>query len=183
MRPLGEGVPVRAVRRGDHISVGQSAANTDGDRLLADCDVQKPRQLAGAEAFLNLLLEASDQEHLPEKLAQNLLRDPAALFDFRHGRDSTLRAMRLVEHFESGLPRRRQSQRSRLVEQFRQLMSTLPDDWQSTRLRLNVTDEEDAARAAELLGPTNPGRRGKTINFAAARRGGGVAPDHIEALL
>jgi hypothetical protein len=91
--------------------------------------------------------------------------------------------MRLVEHFESGLPGRRQSERSRLVEQFRQLMSTLPDDWQSTRLRLIVADEEDAARAAALLGPTNPGRRGKVINFAAARRGGGVAPDHIEALL
>ena len=91
--------------------------------------------------------------------------------------------MRLVEHFESGLPRRRQSQRSRLVEQFRQLMTTLPDDWQSTRLRLNVADEEDAARAAALLGPTNPGRRGRAINFATARRGAGVAPDQLEALL
>jgi hypothetical protein len=91
--------------------------------------------------------------------------------------------MRLVEHFESGLPRRRQSERLRLVEQFRQLMTTLPEDWQSTRLRLNVSDEEDAARAAALLGPTNPGRRGRAINFATARRGAGVAPDQLEALL
>jgi hypothetical protein len=71
--------------------------------------------------------------------------------------------MRLVEHFESGLPRRRQSERLRLVEQFRQLMTTLPDDWQSTVL--NVTDEEDAAQAAALAGPRSnllnrpPGRR------------------------
>ena len=91
--------------------------------------------------------------------------------------------MRLVEHFESGLPRPRQAERIRLVEQFRRLMSTLPDDWQSARLRLIVGNEEDAARAAALLGPTNPGRRGKVINFAAARRGAGVAPEHIEALL
>ena len=91
--------------------------------------------------------------------------------------------MRLVEHFESGLPRPRQWEGLRLVEQFRQLMSSLPDDWQSTRLRLIVANEEDAGRAAALLGPTNPGRRGKVINFAAARRGAGVAPEQIEALL
>src|SRR5882724_7304337 len=160
MRALCERVPMRAVRRGNHVAVGKRAADADSDRLLPDRDVQEPRQLAGAEALLDLLLEAPDQEHLPEELAQGLLGDPAALFDFRHGRDSTLRAMRLVEHFESGLPGRRQSERLRLVEQFRQLMSTLPDDWQSARLRLIVGNEEDGARAAALLGPTNPGRRG-----------------------
>jgi hypothetical protein len=183
MRAFGKRVPVSAVCRGDHVAVRERAADADGDRLLADRDMQKPRQLAGPEALLDLFLEASDQKHLPEELAQGLLGDAAALFDFRHGRDSTLRAMRLVEHFESGLPRRRQSEGLRLVERFRQLMSTLPDDWQSTRLRLIVANEEDAGRAAALLGPTNPGRRGKVINFAAARRGAGVAPEQIEALL
>jgi hypothetical protein len=70
-----------------------------------------------------------------------------------------------------------------LVEQFRELESTLPDGWQSARLRLTVPDESDSGRAAELLGPTNPGRRGKVIDFATARRGAGVGPDRIRGLL
>src|SRR6266480_3499382 len=98
--------------------------------------------IAGRETLLDLLLETPDQEHLPKELAQRLVRDPATLLDFRHGRDSTLRAMALVE-------------------QFRRLESGLPDGWQSARLRLVIPDEGDCARAAALLGPTNPGRRGK----------------------
>jgi hypothetical protein len=91
MSPLGERVPVRAVRRGDDVVVGERAADPDVDRLLADRDVKEARQLARPEALLDLLLEPPDQEHLPEELAQRLFRDPAALFDFRHGPDSTLR--------------------------------------------------------------------------------------------
>jgi len=71
----------------------------------------------------------------------------------------------------------------RLVEQFRRLTSSLPDGWQSIRLRLTAGDERDAARAAALLGPTNPGRRGKVINFTTARRGAGIGPDQIRVLL
>ena len=70
-----------------------------------------------------------------------------------------------------------------LVEQFRRLASSLPDGWQSARLRLIVADEEDSARTAALLGPTNPGRHGKVINFESARRGAGVGPDRIRELL
>jgi hypothetical protein len=70
-----------------------------------------------------------------------------------------------------------------LVEQFRGLQSRLPADWKSAGLRLIVGDERDAARAAALLGPTNPGRRGKAINFATARHGAGVGPDRIRELL
>jgi hypothetical protein len=70
-----------------------------------------------------------------------------------------------------------------LVEQFGQLSSSLSDGWQSARLRLLVADERDSARAAALLGPTNPGHRGKVINFATARRGAGVGPDRIRELL
>jgi hypothetical protein len=71
----------------------------------------------------------------------------------------------------------------RLVEQFRRLESSLPDGWQSARLRLIVADEKAAARATALLGPTNPGRHDKAINFETARRGAGVGPDGIRALL
>jgi hypothetical protein len=70
-----------------------------------------------------------------------------------------------------------------LVEQFRRLQSRLPVDWESAGLRLIVGDERDAARAAALLGPTNPGRRGKAINFATARHGAGVGADRIRELL
>jgi hypothetical protein len=70
-----------------------------------------------------------------------------------------------------------------LVEQFRSLSSSLPDGWQSARLRLVLADERDSARAAALLGPTNPGRRGRVINFATARHGAGIGPDRIRELL
>jgi hypothetical protein len=71
----------------------------------------------------------------------------------------------------------------RLVEQFRRLESTLPGSWRSVHMRLIVTDESDAARAATLLGPTNPGRHGKVINFWMGRRGAGVSTDRIRELL
>jgi hypothetical protein len=70
-----------------------------------------------------------------------------------------------------------------LVGQFRALTSDLPADWRSAGFRLTVDDERDAARASALLGPTNPGRRGRVINFAAATRGAGVGPDRIVGLL
>jgi hypothetical protein len=71
----------------------------------------------------------------------------------------------------------------RLAEQFRRIYHELPDGWQAARLRLTVDDEGDCGRAAALLGPTNPGRHGKVIDFATARRGAGVGPDRIHALL
>ena len=70
-----------------------------------------------------------------------------------------------------------------LVEQFQAVAASLPDDWRSARLRLTVPDEGDCGRAAALLGPTNPGRHGKVINFATARGGIGVGPDRIRELL
>src|SRR6185312_6139415 len=148
-----------------HVAVRERPTNPDRDGLLADRDVQEPRQLAGAEALLDLLLEAPDQEHLPEELAQGLLRDPAALLDFRHGRDSTLPIVALVERFS-------------------RLQADLPDDWQSAQVRLAIPDEGDCARATALLAPANPGRRGKMINFTIARRGDtGLAPEQISSLL
>jgi hypothetical protein len=93
----------------------------------------------------------------------------------------------LVEHFppiETVLPGRWPSTSGwPLVDQFQGLTSNLRDDWQSVRLRLIVADEKSAARAAALLGPTNPGVRGKVINFTTARRGAGVGPDRIGQLL
>jgi hypothetical protein len=71
----------------------------------------------------------------------------------------------------------------RLVEQWRQVQQSLPADWGIARLKLTVPDEREAARAASLLGPLNPGRRGNVVRFFAARRGGGPSPDAVGRLL
>jgi hypothetical protein len=71
----------------------------------------------------------------------------------------------------------------RLVEQWRATEENLPGGWSDVRLRLTVPDEGDCDRAAALLAPANPGRRGKVISFFAARRGAGLSPDRIRALL
>jgi hypothetical protein len=65
VRPLRERVAVRAVRRRDHVAVLERAADADGARFLADRHVEEAGQLAGAEALLDLLFEAADEEHLP----------------------------------------------------------------------------------------------------------------------
>jgi hypothetical protein len=69
MRSLGDRVAVGAVRRGDHVVRLEGRHHARGDRLLTDRDVQEAGQLAGAEALLDLLLEAPDQQHLAEELA------------------------------------------------------------------------------------------------------------------
>jgi hypothetical protein len=70
-----------------------------------------------------------------------------------------------------------------LVEQWRQITRDLPDQWGDARLSLTIPDEGDCARAASLLGPLNPGRRGKVIRFFAARHGAGPSPDAVGRLL
>ena len=60
----------------------------------------------------------------------------------------------------------------RLVDQWRRLSASLPEDWGDARLLLRVEDEGRAERAAALLVPLLPGRRGKEIRFVCARRAG-----------
>ena len=85
VRPARERVPVRAVGRGEDVAVVHRLADADRDRLLADRHVQEPGQLAGAEPLLDLLLEAPDQEHLAQELAQPLLGQAPFRLDLRHG--------------------------------------------------------------------------------------------------
>ena len=90
VRPLRDRVAVRAVGRRDDVLARERGADPGRDRLLPDRDVQEPGQLAGAEALLDLLLEAPDQEHLAEEVAQRVLRDPPSagarlLLDGSHG--------------------------------------------------------------------------------------------------
>jgi hypothetical protein len=70
-----------------------------------------------------------------------------------------------------------------LVEQWSEIESSLPSDWDDARLALTFADERQADRAAGLLGPVNPGRRGRTLRFYTARHGAGPAPNTIRRLL
>ncbi len=71
----------------------------------------------------------------------------------------------------------------RLVDRFNTLERELPDGWTDARFLLTVADDARCDRAASLLGPANPGRLGKRIRFAAARRGAGVGPEGVRRLL
>jgi hypothetical protein len=70
-----------------------------------------------------------------------------------------------------------------LVDQWREIVNGLPEDWADARLRLTIEDEEAASRAATLLGPLTPGRRGNVLRFSTARGGQGPTPALVERLL
>ena len=57
-----------------------------------------------------------------------------------------------------------------LVGQWQVIQRDLPDGWDETRVRLQLAEEGDSERAAALLGPANPGRRGSVVSFSVARR-------------
>lgn len=71
-----------------------------------------------------------------------------------------------------------------LVERFNEVEHDLPPEWVEARFVLNVADDARCDRAAALLGPTSPGRRGKTIRFSVVRGGvAGVGPEGARRLL
>ena len=70
-----------------------------------------------------------------------------------------------------------------LAADWDELQQSLPEGWGTANLRLTVPDEGRCERAAALLGPANPGRRGNAIRFYAAQRGAGQSPDIIHRLL
>ena len=77
---------VRAVGRRDHIPLHEGTAHADGDRLLADRDVQESSQVTGPETLLDLLLETADEEHLPQDVQELLTRQSLPLLgDSSHG--------------------------------------------------------------------------------------------------
>jgi hypothetical protein len=71
----------------------------------------------------------------------------------------------------------------RLVDDFNRIEREFPRDWAEAQLVLDVRDDGRCERAAALLGPANPLRRGNRIRFGAARRGGGLGPDAVRRLL
>jgi hypothetical protein len=150
--------------RGDHVIVLERSADADGDGLLADRDVQEAGQLAGAEALLDLLLEAADEEHLAEELEPKLARELAFSLDLRHESEFMLAVMRLVE-------------------QWRKIEADLPENWADARLLLRLADPTRRDRAAALLAPLNAGRVSGGLRFYCARRGSGPLPETMERLL
>ncbi len=72
---------------------------------------------------------------------------------------------------------------ARLTEQWRQIEASLPEGWADARLALTVDNNAHSERAAALLAPINPGRRGKRIRFYVARRGAGPSVPQLRRLL
>ena len=163
-RSLRQRVAVRTVRRRDHVALLERAADADGDRLLADRDVQEAGKIARAEQLLDLLLEAPDQEHLAVEVAQDLLRQGVSLLHFRHRAECTLRPVALVEKWW-------------------EIEHSLPPGWKEARLSLRMHGENYARRAAALLGPANPVRSGLRVTLYAAQHGAATAPKAVARLL
>ena len=164
VRALGEGVGVRAMGGGDHVAVLERAADADRARLLSDRDVQEAGELPGAEPLLDLLLEAADEEHLPQSVAQVALRECRLCFHLCHGAECTVRAMSLAD-------------------QWNEVESGLDPRWAEAELALAIDDETQVERATALLAPAGPGRSGKRIRFAAGRGGTGIGPEAVRRLL
>ncbi len=69
-----------------------------------------------------------------------------------------------------------------LAGQWDRIVASLPAGWLQVELHLRVRSAADAARAAALLGPLQPGRMGNEIHFSVSRRSG-VGPDAARRLL
>jgi hypothetical protein len=64
------------------------------------------------------------------------------------------------------------------------ILTSLPPAWDEARLVLTVADDEQADRAALMLGPLSPGRTGRSFRFVVSKAGGdGPSPDAVERVL
>jgi hypothetical protein len=70
----------------------------------------------------------------------------------------------------------------RLVDQWEQLERDLPDGWQASRLAIRPETAAELPRAAAILGPANPGRRGDLIVLTVRRGGGPAGPEGVRRL-
>jgi hypothetical protein len=69
-----------------------------------------------------------------------------------------------------------------LVDQWLEILDGLPESWADARLRLTI-DDDGAARAAAVLAPVTPGRRGNVLRFYVVQRGAGPSAVLAERLL
>lgn len=70
-----------------------------------------------------------------------------------------------------------------LVDQWNGIEKGLDPRWSHAILSLTVSDETSGSRAAALLAPAGPGRRGTVLRFSAERVGGGVGPEAIRRMM
>lgn len=70
-----------------------------------------------------------------------------------------------------------------LVKDWQKILRELPENWADARLHVTIEDDRRADKAAAILAPLTPGRRGTTLRFYTARRGAGPAPGLVERLL
>src|SRR5262249_51070781 len=164
VRALGERVAVGSMRGCDHVAVLERPADADGAGFLPDRDMEKARQLARTEALLDLLLEATDQEHLPQDVPQFGLREARSLRHLCHGGQCTVRAVKLVEQWD-------------------RLQEGLDPSWDGAVLSLRIVDDKARSRAAALLAPAGPGLAGKGLRFQVSRRGGGIGPEALRPMV
>jgi hypothetical protein len=155
---------VRAVRRGDDVAVLERAAHADGARLLPDRDVEEARQLAGAEALLDLLLEAADEEHLAQDVAELGLRESRLVLCRSHAPECTVPAVPLADRWNA-------------------IERGLDPSWTDVSLSLTIKDDQARSRAAALLGPAGPGIGARDIRFGVSTQGAGIGPEAARRLL
>ena len=152
VRAAREHVAVRAVGGAEDVAVLHRLADADLGRLLADRDVQEAGQLAGAEPLLDLLLEAPDEQHLAQELAQPLLGQRPPLLDLGHlRRECTFRAMRLVR-------------------QWHELEARLPDGWVDAQARLPRCDDRATATARRRCSAPLQATRSSDASLRSASR-------------
>ena len=70
-----------------------------------------------------------------------------------------------------------------LAEQWNAIEEGLDPRWSDARLELRVDDESQRNRAAALLAPAGPGRRGTAIRFFTTRTGTGVGPEAVRRMM
>ncbi len=70
----------------------------------------------------------------------------------------------------------------KLVDQWHAVEENLPEGWEDVRLTLTTEQEIDLPRAAQLVGPMNPGRVGDALVFHVRRAGGAQGPQAARRL-
>ncbi|HET7856850.1 MAG TPA: hypothetical protein VFL41_10380 [Gaiellaceae bacterium] len=71
----------------------------------------------------------------------------------------------------------------RLVDQWREILRGLPSGWEIAHLRLTLENVDEGARAAAVLAPLTPARRGRILSLYAARRESAALPELVTRLL
>jgi hypothetical protein len=96
-----------------------------------------------------------------------------------------LSPMRFADQWRSirqGRPESPEVSERRVLNQWRAIEQSLPADWGNARLKLEVADAAQAARAASLLAPANATRRGTTLWIYVSKLGDGAVPDLVTRL-